>query len=113
MSISEVEYQAKTVEDTAAPAIEGRSQWWLTWRRLHHDKAAMVSIIVIVLVALCAILAPVFAHIVGHGPATQYTNTGISANGEPVPPGTSGFLFGTDELGRDLFVRVLYGAQVS
>jgi peptide/nickel transport system permease protein len=113
MSISEVEFQAKTVEDTAAPAIQGRSQWWLTWRRLRRDKAAMASIIVIVLVALCAILAPLFAHIVGHGPATQYTNTGISSNGEPVSPGTNGFILGTDELGRDLFVRIMYGAQIS
>jgi ABC-type dipeptide/oligopeptide/nickel transport system permease subunit len=113
MSISEVEFQAKTVEDTAAPAIEGRSQWWLTWRRLRHDRAAVASMIIIGLIALCAILAPVFAHIVGHAPDTQYTNTGLSASGTPVPPGTSGFWFGTDELGRDLFVRTVYGAQVS
>ena len=61
MSITELEFQAKTVEDTAGQAIEGRSQWRLTWRRLRTDKMAVASMIVIVLIALCAILAPVFA----------------------------------------------------
>jgi len=113
MSLSEVEFQAKTVEETAAPAIQGRSQWWLTWRRLRHDRAAVASMIVIVIVALAAILAPLFAHLIGHGVATQYTNTGISSAGTPVSPGTNGFRLGTDELGRDLFVRIIYGAQIS
>ena len=66
MSISELEFQAKSVEDTPAQAIEGRSQWWLTWRRLRRDKMAVAAMIVIVgVIALCAILAPVFASITG------------------------------------------------
>ena len=113
MSISELEFQAKTVEDTAGHTIEGRSQWWLTWQRLRRDKMAVAAMIVIVLIALCAILAPVFASITGHGPAQVFPNTGVSANGLPVGPGTNGFWLGTDELGHDLFVRILYGAQIS
>jgi peptide/nickel transport system permease protein len=114
MSLSEIEFQAKTVE--AAPAaggIQGRSQWWLTWRRLRRDKMAVISMIVIVLIALCAILAPLFASLTGHSPNTPYPNTGLGADGGPVAPGTAGFLLGTDELGRDLFVRIMYGAQIS
>jgi peptide/nickel transport system permease protein len=113
MSISELEFQAKTVEDTAAPAIQGRSQWALTWRRLRHDKMAVAAMIVIIIIALCAIFAPVFAHITGHGANQVYPNQGVSADGEPVGPGVHGFWLGTDELGRDLFVRIMYGAQIS
>ncbi len=114
MSISELEFQAKTVEGAGTgPAIEGRSQWQLTWRRLRHDKMAVASMIVIILIALIAIFAPVIAALVGHGPDAVYPNQGLTANGSPVAPGTHGFIFGTDELGRDLFVRVVYGARIS
>ncbi len=113
MSISELEFQAKTVEDTAGRAIEGHSQWWLTWRRLRRDKMAVAAMIVIVLIALCAILAPVFAAITGHGPAQVFPNSGLAADGAPLGPGIHGFWLGTDELGHDLFVRIMYGAQIS
>ena len=43
MSITEVQFQATAVEDAPAQAIEGRSQWQLTWRRLRNDKVAVVS----------------------------------------------------------------------
>jgi peptide/nickel transport system permease protein len=113
MSISELEFQAKTVEGTEAAPIQGRSQWWLTWQRLRHDKMAVAAMVVIVLIALCAIVAPVFAHITGHAPNQVFPNTGVSSDGEPVGVGVNGFWLGTDELGRDLFVRIMYGAQIS
>ena len=46
------------------------------------------------------------------GPNQQFINIGENANGGPVPPSGT-FWFGTDSNGRDLFVRVLYGARVS
>jgi len=113
MSITEVSFQASQLQDAPVAAIEGRSQWQLTWRRLRTDKVAIASIVIILLVILFAILAPVIAHLVGHPVDQEYTNTGETAAGLPVPPGTHGFVLGTDWVGRDLLVRIAYGARIS
>jgi peptide/nickel transport system permease protein len=102
-------------QDRAVPAtarIEGRSPWALAWQRLRHDRVAIGSAVVIVLVALMAIFAPVIAAVVGHGPNEQFPTTGLTSAGLPRPPSAT-FLFGTDDLGRDLLVRVAYGARIS
>ena len=112
MSLTELEFQAETAGEGPVQAIQGRSPWMLAWRRLRQDKVAVASLVVILLLALLAILAPVIAAWVGHPPDQPYTNQGLSATGLPVGPSGT-FLMGTDSLGRDLFVRVLYGAQVS
>jgi len=96
----------------AIPVIEGHRQWRLSWRRLRRDKAAMASAAVIVIMAILALAAPAFAALTGHGPAQQFPDTGISATGAPAAPGAT-FWLGADELGRDLFVRLLYGARIS
>jgi peptide/nickel transport system permease protein len=112
MSVTEIEFQARAAEDAPVRAIEGRSQWRLTWQRLRGDKVAVASAVVIVIMAGLAIAAPAFAALTGHGPTQQFPNTGISATGVPVGPGKQ-FWLGADELGRDLFVRILYGARIS
>ena len=50
--------------------------------------------------------------LVGHGPETQYLDTGLTPEGLPRGPSAQ-FLFGTDDLGRDVLVRVAYGARIS
>lgn len=99
-------------EGEAAAVIEGRSPWRLAWDRLRHDRVAVGSAIVIVLVALVAICAPLIELVVGHGPVQQFRETGLSVSGIPVGP-SSTFLFGTDDLGRDVLMRVVYGSRVS
>jgi peptide/nickel transport system permease protein len=96
----------------AGEAIEGRSPWQLAWVRLRHDKVAVGSSIVIGVIVLLALFAPLIAHLVGHGPNEQFRTTGLSPQGIPVGPGST-FLFGTDDLGRDVLVRVIYGARIS
>ena len=66
----------------------------------------------IVLIAAAAVAAPAVAHAVGHGPNDQYPDIGLTTAGLPVGPSRT-FLLGTDNLGRDLLVRVLYGARIS
>jgi peptide/nickel transport system permease protein len=96
----------------AGEAVEGRSPWQLAWVRLRHDKVAVGSSIVIGVIVLLALCAPLIAHLVGHGPNEQFRTTGLTPEGIPVAPGST-FLFGTDDLGRDVLVRVIYGARIS
>jgi ABC-type dipeptide/oligopeptide/nickel transport system permease subunit len=103
------------IEEGAAPAskkIQGRSPWRLAYERLRTDRAAKIALATILVIVLLALLAPVFAKIVGHGPNQQFIDIGENANGGPVPPSGT-FWLGTDNNGRDLFIRILYGARVS
>lgn len=99
-------------EPVAARKIEGRSPWQLAWQRLRRDRVAMISLVVIVLIALMAIFAPLVAKFTGHGVFTQYRQAGLTPEGLPKPP-TGTFVFGTDDLGRDILVRIAYGARIS
>lgn len=103
-------------EGEAARKIEGRSPWRLAWQRLLHDRASMIALGVIVLVVLCAIAAPVFAWLTGHGVDQQFRGPnppiGLNDLGQPVGPG-SAFSLGTDDQGRDILVRIIYGTRIS
>ncbi|MGH3393340.1 MAG: oligopeptide/dipeptide ABC transporter ATP-binding protein, partial [Streptosporangiaceae bacterium] len=92
--------------------IEGRSQWRLAWDRLRRDRVAVISAAFILLLILLAIFAPVIAHLVGHGVDQQNDTAGLTPAGLPRPP-SSAYWFGTDDLGRDVFVRTVYGARIS
>jgi oligopeptide transport system permease protein len=90
----------------AEPFEEGTSLWSDAWHRLQKNKLALTGgIILIVLGALCA-LAPVLARIIGYSYQEQNLALG------PMGPSAHHWL-GTDRLGRDLLVRVLYGGRVS
>jgi peptide/nickel transport system permease protein len=93
-------------------SIQGRNPWRLAWERLRRDRVAIGSFVVIVLIVLVAVFAPVFAMLTGHGVNTQYRTTGLTPDGLPRPPSTS-FWLGTDDLGRDIAVRIVYGARIS
>ncbi len=103
-------------EGAAARKIEGRSPWRLAMQRLRHDRAAMISLAVIIVIAVVAIFAPVVAAITGHGVYQQFRGpqppVGLSATGQPVGPSPA-FLLGTDDQGRDILVRIAYGARIS
>jgi peptide/nickel transport system permease protein len=96
----------------APTRIQGRSPWQLAWERLRRDRIAMISLAVILLIVLFAVLAPLVAAITGHGVNQQFNDVGLTPEGLPKAPNGT-FLFGTDDLGRDIFVRCAYGARIS
>jgi peptide/nickel transport system permease protein len=73
----------------------------------------MASLAVIIIMILLAIFAPALAALVHHPANVAYPITGENSEGQPVGPGTNGFWLGTDDTGRDLMVRVFYGARIS
>jgi len=89
-------------------AAEQTPTWRILLGSLAHNVPALVSALVILALAAIAILAP---QIAPHNPDLGYLN-GLTAQGSPVPPGPH-FLLGTDENGRDVLSRMIYGARVS
>ena len=88
---------------TAAPRRSG------TWRYLRRDPAFVVGTLFLALVVMAALLAPVLAPF---DPNTQVLENRL------LPPrwmegGSAEHLLGTDNLGRDVFSRLLHGGRVS
>jgi ABC-type dipeptide/oligopeptide/nickel transport system permease subunit len=98
--------------DTGLQVIHGRSPWQLSLARIRRDRVAVVTLTVIILIILIAAGAPLLAKIVGHPVNMQYRTTGLTPDGLPRGPNGT-FWLGTDELGRDLMVRIAYGARIS
>jgi len=63
--------------------------------------------------ALLAVLAPIISSVTGHNPYNNNLLTGTTSFGQPLSPGQGGYLLGTDNVGRDILVRIAYGAQIS
>ncbi len=78
------------------------------WAQLVRRKMALFGLTIILLVVVGAVFAPWIAP---YDPNDQMFD-GLTLEGAPMPPGGK-FLMGTDLLGRDLFTRLLYGAQTS
>ena len=90
--------------------VKGRSPWADARRRFRRNKAAMVSLIVLVLVALFAIFGNSLA--VWSNEEMDFNVIGQAAQ-LGAPSLENGHYFGTDDLGRDLFSRTVQGTQVS
>ena len=90
--------------DTAGVASgPSLSYWQDAWLRLKKDKAAMLGLIFILALLLFAIIGPACSSYSYEDQNFMQANLSPSAE----------HWFGTDSLGRDLFVRVLYGARIS
>jgi peptide/nickel transport system permease protein len=92
--------------------VGASSSFRLVLRRLRRDPVTLVALCVVILLALAAILAPLIVKLVGAQPPNAQNIAALDAFGDPRGPG-HGYLFGTDDLGRDLFSRTLYGARSS
>jgi len=85
-------------------ARRGRGYWKNVWARLREDKITIAVIVVLVAIILSAVLAPLLTP---HDPLT----TSVLKRLKPI--GTEGHWLGTDEIGRDLWARMVYGGRLS
>jgi peptide/nickel transport system permease protein len=93
--------------------IVGLSPGGLFWRRFRQDRFALAGVVFIVVLITLAIMAPVISrYLVHHGPNQLFIYSVLDSYGLPKGPSAQ-FWFGADSTGRDLFVRVLYGARTS
>ncbi|MGP9782492.1 peptide ABC transporter permease [Arthrobacter sp. MYb211] len=99
----------------------GRSLIATAWMRIRRSRIAMASLVVVIAMILFAVLAPVLVAIEGQDPHTTNTSPevldGFYNPGLPLPqymyPSAEHWLGVEPGLGRDLFARLAYGAQVS
>ncbi len=81
------------------------SLWYLAWRRMRRSAAAMVGLAIVVIMVSAAVAGPWLA-------PESYDEQDNSAEAYQAPP-SRGAWFGRDDLGRDVFSRVLHGAHLT
>ncbi|MCD6278124.1 MAG: ABC transporter permease [Desulfurococcales archaeon] len=81
----------------------GVSMWKLTWRRFRKNKLAMTGLVMLLIIVAISALAPLIAP---YSPIEQHLE-------DRLQPPSPKYLFGTDELGRDILSRVLYGSRIA
>jgi peptide/nickel transport system permease protein len=109
--------------------VEGRSPWYLAYRRLRRNRVALAFGGLFVLIVGFALAAPLWAnHVADTGPKTTHTLEKVTVHGEqrevvnregkPIGPlwldaGGKFFLGADGRLGRDEMVRLMYGGRTS
>lgn len=95
---------ARTLEPANKPPQEETiSPWKEAWRKFRKNKIALVGTSIVFFFVLVALFAPLIAP------------QGINEQDLPnrLQPPSADFWFGTDDFGRDIFSRVVYGARLS
>jgi ABC-type dipeptide/oligopeptide/nickel transport system permease subunit len=113
--------------EAAAPSAEtpasiiGRSPWEIFWGHFREDRFALAGLVIIAIMIVMAVFAPMVADWVGHKP-NQVNLQSLDEFGLPSAPGwwpgpesksPPRYFLGVDDTGRDLFVRIVYGARTS
>jgi peptide/nickel transport system permease protein len=91
------------VEPALLPGGSWRSLWGPLWFRIRKSPLTLVGLVVIVIVLAVMVFAPLLA---------PYDPNAVSLGRRLAPPSAAHW-FGTDEVGRDIFSRVLYGSRQS
>src|SRR5579884_2869130 len=92
---------------TAVAAEEAAPSKNTVWRRFRRHKPALIGAVIIVIMGLIAILATWLT------PADPNFIDQVHWSGYPLAPGIAGHILGTDENGRDLLSRLIFGARIS
>ena len=94
-------------EETARDIKAPRSSQIIS-RHFFSNRLAVLGLIMSLILISLAVIGPLVAP---HDPIEQYDN-GLTEVGAPLPPNAQ-FLMGTDQLGRDVASRLIYGARIS
>jgi peptide/nickel transport system permease protein len=134
---------AELAEEEHGAPIEGKSPWYLAWRRLRRNYVALSALMIFFLILALCIAAPLYAeHVAGTGPNETHLTDTVTIDGEEVSVISAGgteqdpetgelrikpvevlgpqfwkadgkYVLGADTIGRDVAVRVLYGGVTS
>ena len=97
--------QAQALQRPVLPQPQSLSFWQRAWRKLRANRAAMLSLVVLGVIAICAFGSFVW---LPHDPNAQNIN---ATNLKPLTE--AAYPLGTDSLGRDMLSRLLYGTRIS
>jgi peptide/nickel transport system permease protein len=98
-----------SLESETLSTVTEESPWRVIWKRFRKHKLAVAGMIIIGLIALACYLAPLYA------PYDPVRDLSRDENGQILrndPPSLQHFM-GTDNIGRDVFTRLLYAGQIS
>jgi peptide/nickel transport system permease protein len=103
-----LKHEEKIAETPSIPLEKAKKKyegpWKIAWKKLIRDKTAVIGGGILLLIFTLVLLAPIL-------PLPNPDETSIGARLQPI--GTPGHFLGTDELGRDLLSRTIWGGRVS
>ena len=88
------------IQEISRPSV---SYWTDAWRRFKHNKVAILSLIMLMIILFLAIFGPMIS---------EYEFQSLDAKSISKPPDSQHW-FGTDDLGRDVYTRLWYGTRIS
>lgn len=95
--------KAQEEEQAATKKVRAQSYWQVSWNIFKKNKLGMICLGIVLALAIIAILAPILA------PYSYKTQNLVIKSQNP----TFAHLLGTDEYGRDILSRIIYGCQIS
>lgn len=98
-------WHAWLTSDSPHSRVQARAvQTYFAWLSFRRNTLAMIGLVIIIALILMAAFAPLLAT---HPPNQQLLQNRL------LPPGAGGHLLGADELGRDIWSRLVYGARTT
>jgi len=89
----------------SASVEKSSSLWFDAWLRLRRNRAAVIGLFVLILIGAACIILPSIGGFLQDPNLIDLTHRNLKPSGD--------HWFGTDQLGRDLFSRVLFGGRIS